>query len=531
VLPPDLYARCGLATVAAPGELAALAREWLAAHRGAVNRNLDPRHAEPEPLDELSRAALFASLRAKHCVSPCKPYLAAALDAIEAGTRCDLDAALAVESGLFSRLMFDENSRSKMGLFFLARSIGPSLVKIDPARVLPLPRVAVLGAGLMGRGIAQVTADGGVPTLLVDVDEADLAASKEALAGSLERLVRKGTWSGERLGALLGRIATTTDYGALADVPLVIEAVPEDLALKRTVLARVQAANPRAIFATNTSAIPVEDIAEGSPAAANVVGMHYFSPVPLMPLLEVIRGRETSHESVDTAVWLGRKQKKTCVVVASSPGFYTSRLFGSFVVTGFDLAERGADPWEIDRAALEAGFPRGPFYMFGAVGSLVVYHAGKFMAQRLPARHPLPASIEAVVGAGFTGAGKRSFYRDEEGMEPDREAAAHIAVRWEGPVPTREELRDALLLSMVSEAFQAFGEGVVGDLVSMDLAAALGVGFPDCWQGPVRYVGYKGVGAVVRRLGELHGKFGIPVLAPPVALLRMERFGIDGGLI
>ncbi|MBM4371732.1 MAG: hypothetical protein FJ098_08765, partial [Deltaproteobacteria bacterium] len=483
-----------------------------------------------DPLPAEQATKLFASLRRRHCTCPERPYLAAAVDAIEFGAGHGLRESLEREADLFVPLMFHPNSRNKIDLFFTTTAAGPRLVPTNPKNVRPVPRIAVLGAGLMGQGIAQITADAGTPVLLVDIERRFVDGAMDSITRSLDGLVAKGRWEEKRRAAVIAAIEGTTDYSRLAEVPLVIEAVPEDVEVKRRVLSQVQAVNPGIIFASNTSAIPMEDIAEGSVRPEMVVGMHYFSPVPLMALLEVVRGPGSSAEAVDTAVALGRRQKKTCVLVRSSPGFYTSRLFGQFVCMGFRLAELGADPFVVDSLAVEAGFPRGPLHMFGSVGGMVVYHAGRFMQERFPGRHPLPASLEKVALAGYTGAGRRSFYLDERGLEPDRSVLDHL-VRTPGlPVPDAREIKDMLLLGMVSEAFACLSEGVIDDFVTMDLAAVLGVGFPDCWHGPARFVSSAGVSRVVARLEALGQKFGIPALVPSRDLRTLVARGIEHGL-
>jgi 3-hydroxyacyl-CoA dehydrogenase/enoyl-CoA hydratase/3-hydroxybutyryl-CoA epimerase len=530
ILPPELYVKYGLVTVVLAEDLDAQAEKFIAENQGKKNRNFDPEYSEPEMLDKEKQSRLIEDFRSRYCMSPEKPYFRAAIEAIRSGLTIDLKEALKVEKSLFADLLFHENTRNKIDLFFLVTSLGPKFVRIDQKNVRQVKKIAVLGAGLMGQGIAQITADAGLEVHLIDIKEEFVESGIMKISEKLDELVKKGRWSLTRKESLMSRIKGGTDYAALGSMPLVIEAVFEDLQLKQRILKQVQDINPSIIFATNTSALPVEDIAEKSSNPSNVVGMHYFSPVPLMPLLEVVRGKQSSSESVATAVALGRMQKKTCVVVGSGPGFYTSRLFGAFVIAGFALAELGADPFHVDRIAMEAGFPRGPFYMFSSVGSMVVYHAGKFMAKRIPERHFMPESVSKVIDAGFTGAGKRGFYKDERGIEPEKEILQHILVQKDIKL-SDEDIRDALILSMVAEAFACLSEGIVNDFVTMDLAAALGVGFPDCWHGPSRYTNCMGVSNVIGRLTDLHQRLNIPFLKPAPELLRLKTWGVEKGLI
>ena len=219
----------------------------------------------------------------------------------------------------------------------------------------------------------------------------------------------------------------TTDYGRLKDIPLFIESVFEDLALKRKILAAVQEVNPDAIFASNTSTIPMADISSEAKGPDKVVGMHFFSPVPLMPLLEVVEGPGSSRQAVATAITAGKAMGKTVIAVGDGPGFYTSRTFGRYVLSGFTLAELGMDPWEVDLLAMKAGFPQGPLHIYGTAGGNVIYHAAGFMSDRLSDRFELPRSIVNMYNAGYVGAGQPCFYLDERKMTRNEAALNFIA--------------------------------------------------------------------------------------------------------
>jgi 3-hydroxyacyl-CoA dehydrogenase/enoyl-CoA hydratase/3-hydroxybutyryl-CoA epimerase len=272
----------------------------------------------------------------------------------------------------------------------------------------------------------------------------------------------------------------------------------------------------------------MQEIAAKSDRPEQVVGMHYFSPVPLMPLIEIIRGPQTSEIALATAVVAGQQQGKTCIVMGDGPGFYTSRTFGVYVMTGFYLAEMGIDPWEVDRLAMEAGFPQGPLHIYGTAGGNVIYHAGSYMKSKRPELMAVPESLVKMYEADYWGAGKPCFYK--EGV-PD-EAAKQFIVRNESlPTPEREEAKEMLLLGMVNQAFCCLDEGVVENYFSMDLAAVLGIGFPDCWHGPGRYVSQKGVKATLDALQRIYDKYGIAFFKPAKEFERLVACGVDSGLI
>ena len=292
------------------------------------------------------------------------------------------DEAVRHDVDLLVPLFANANSRNKIDLFFLASSVGPKLAKVDNRKAVAVDKLAIIGSGLMGSGIAQVAADSGIKTTLIDVDVETAQRAVEKIQKTLDDLVARGRWPQRRRDAAMANLSVSDDYSVLKDVPLVIECVFEDLQLKQTILAKVQEANPRAIFASNTSTIPMAEISGACSRPEQVVGMHFFSPVPLMPLLEVIEGPKSSPAAVATAVTLGRAMGKTVILVNDGPGFYTSRTFASYVIGGFRLAELGLSPWEVDRLALIAGFPQGPLHVYGTAGGNVVYHASQFLVSR-----------------------------------------------------------------------------------------------------------------------------------------------------
>ncbi len=503
------------------------ALEWLAENPTSSNRNLTL-PAVDNQTDEV-RQRLLDGYRERLTRSPYRPWFPALLDSIEQGLERTVEEAARADIPRFVELTGDLNSRNAIDFFFLNTSVAPKLARSRAEAVRPVDRLAILGGGLMGRGIAQVAADRGLDVALVDVDEDHLDAAVDDIGSTLGRLVKKGRWNADRRQRVLDRIHPTLDYDELAGVPLVIEAVFEDLDLKRRLLARVQEVDRDVIFASNTSTIPMAMIADGATAPEQVVGMHFFSPVPLMALLELIEGPQTSAEALSTAVAVGRAIGKTCITVGDGPGFYTSRTFGTYVLTGIALAELGLHPQEVDRIALAAGFPQGPLHVYGTAGGAVIYHASHFIAEHLP-HQPIPDTLENLFRAGYVGAGKPCFYTDPKGTRFD-DSVLELIARRDGPTPDEEDARDMLLLGMVNEAFRCVEEGVVRDMATLDIGAVLGIGFPQCWHGPARYLGQRGVRASRDRLAELFGRYDEPQLAPCRELDRLIACGIDCSLI
>ncbi len=466
----DDLADSGVFTICPAAELKSRSAKWIQGNQSIINRNYDPSYAEPEALSLEEKQTVLNRTRFRYTVSPYRPYLLAAIEALEAGLSLPFEDAVKKEVDLFVPLLFHENSLNKIDLFFLVTSLAPKLVRVDQSKAVNVDKIAVIGTGLMGQGIAQVGADKGIKTVLIDIDEARVRDSLQTITNSLEDLVAKGRWSKARKDTVLGNLSCTTDYSDLADVPLVIECVFENLELKKLILAQVQAVNPDAIFVSNTSTIPMAEISAGAKRPEQVVGMHYFSPVPLMPLLEVIQGPASSKAAVATAVTLGRAMGKTVILVGDGPGFYTSRTFGNFVMNGIRLAELGVSPWEIDLLALQAGFPQGPLHIYGTTGGSVIYHAGSFMAEKFPDRMDLPHTITRLYEGGYVGAGKPCFYIDSKKMTRD-ESVLELIVRTEGyPIPTDQEVKDVLLLGMVNEAFWCLSDGVPKTITAWTLA-------------------------------------------------------------
>ncbi len=527
----ETFAETSLFTLCEPGELTSKAMEWLQSNTGIVNRNYDPDHTEPDPLPDEEKQTILNKARFRYTICPHRTYLKAAIDALEAGIKLPFDEAARNEVDLFVPLFFTPGSRNKIDLFFLMTSIAPRLARTDRKVAINPERVVIIGAGLMGQGIAQVMADKGMKVTLIDRDEETTKSAVDAMEATLDGLVSRGRWPQARKDSVMGNIDWTTGYDVIKDAQLVIECVFENLDLKRDILKQVQDVNPDVIFASNTSTLPMQDIAAGAERPDQVVGMHFFSPVPLMPLLEVVRGPQSSPAAQATAVSVGRSIGKTVILVEDGPGFYTSRTFGQFVQNGFRLAELGISPWDVDMLAFQAGFPQGPLHVYGTTGGDVIYHAGKFMESRIPERMKMAPTLIKVHEAGYVGAGKPCFYVDNRKMIRDESILDHI-VKAEGlPVPDHEEAKDILLLGMVNEAFWCLNDGVLSDYYSMELGAVLGIGFPDCWHGPGRYAGYRGVSSVKNRLIELRDKFSMASLDPAPEFDRIIACGLERALV
>ncbi|MFQ5653822.1 MAG: 3-hydroxyacyl-CoA dehydrogenase family protein [Planctomycetota bacterium] len=276
-------------------------------------------------------------------------------------------------------------------------------------------KIAVVGAGTMGRGIAQVAVTQGIPTHLCDLNEVVLDEARQAMARGIDKGIEKGKIPPEARGRLAELLVTGTDVGAaVAGADLVIEAVPESLELKLGVLRTISTSAPSGcVLASNTSSLPITGLAAGVPAPSRFLGMHFFNPVPVMKLVEVVRGLETSEETVEAAVALARRLGKEPIVVNDSPGFATSRLGVAIGLEAIRMVESGvAGADEIDRA-MEIGYrhPMGPLRLTDLVGLDVRLAIAEHLQKELGERFRPPALLRKMVRAGRLGKKSgRGFY-------------------------------------------------------------------------------------------------------------------------
>jgi 3-hydroxyacyl-CoA dehydrogenase/enoyl-CoA hydratase/3-hydroxybutyryl-CoA epimerase len=445
-----------------------------------------------------------------------------AIDVVRDGLRLPLERALDLEAGAFSRLVVSDTARNLMSIFFRKNEVEARAAKIGRS-ARPVARVGVLGAGFMGAGIAQVLAEKG---LAVEMKDRDLAAVGRGLAFCdrrfRERVARRRMSDAERKTAL-GRIHGTVDYDGLRRVDVVIEAVFEDLAVKHAVIRETEAVAPAGVvFASNTSAIPIARLAEASRRPENVVGMHFFSPVHKMPLLEVIRHPRTSDEALATVVELGRKMGKTVIVVGDGPGFFTSRVLAPFLNEAAWLLAEGATIEQVDRAMTRWGWPVGPFALLDEVGLDVARHAGEVVESGLGARLRPPAALARMIEDGRLGrkAGRGFYlYPGKSGKgEKKVDDAVYRLLGWSPAEIADEEIVERCWLQMLGEAVRCMEEGIVRESADVDIGVIFGFGFPPFRGGLLREADRVGLPEVVARLEAYERRHGERFA--PAGLLR-----------
>jgi len=456
------------------------------------------------------------------------PAPPAALDAVEFGLKHGITAGLAHEAKGFGALAVTDVSRKLVGIFFAEQALKKDFGIDNPPPPAEVRRLGVVGSGFMGSGIAGTA----VTQAMVDVrlKDADLVHISKGIAAARavveERFRRRRItkYDRTRLLALVSGDAAFTGFGR-AD--LVIEAVFEDLKVKQAVLKDVEAViPPTAIFATNTSTIPIGDIASASSRPGQVIGMHFFSPVPRMPLVEIIPARHTAPATVSTTVAFGRRMGKTPVVVKDSPGFWVNRILGPYLCEAAHVLLGGSSIEDIDAALVQFGFPVGPIALLDEVGLDVAGHAGEVLYRAFGERLKPAPPLEAMVKAGRLGRKvAKGFYRYEGGKKRGVDETVYqlIGVHPNGG-PRAGEIVQRLSLAMVNEAAQALSEGVVRSPRDGDMAAVYGIGFPPFRGGPLKYADDLGAARVVEDLGRLAERLGSR-FAPCDALQQLARSG------
>jgi 3-hydroxyacyl-CoA dehydrogenase / enoyl-CoA hydratase / 3-hydroxybutyryl-CoA epimerase len=463
------------------------------------------------------------------------PALPAILDVLQTYASEGFEASKAVEARAFGELAVSPVARRLMDVFFATTALKKDKGVDDPnVELRPVQKVFVYGAGLMGSGIAYVSAvNANLHVRMKDKDDASVSHGLGAVTGILDERVKKKQMTRIERGQLLALVTTTTDDSGLATADLAIEAVFEDLPLKQKILSQFEEhAKPSAIFASNTSSIPIARIAEAAARPENVVGMHYFSPVHKMPLLEVVRTSKTDPSVVATAVAVGKKQGKTVIVVNDGVGFYTTRVLGPYLNEACWLLLEGAPVDVIDEAMVGWGFPVGPLNLLDEVGIDVAAHVGRVMLEAFGDRVEPPRAISAVMTDDRKGRkNEKGFYlygelakRAGKGKHVDPTIYAALGLekpRGKGRVSV-DDIQMRCALQFVNEALYCFGDGILRQARDGDVGAIFGLGFPPFRGGPFRFVDTMRPGALLRRMRQYqdaHGKR----FTPAPTLLEMAK--------
>ncbi|TXM66102.1 3-hydroxyacyl-CoA dehydrogenase [Methylobacterium sp. WL69] len=461
------------------------------------------------------------------------PAAKAILGAVYEGLQLPMDLALRVESRYFAKILRSTEAAAMIRTLFLSmgelnkgarrpKDVAPTSVK----------RIGVVGAGFMGAGVAYVSAQAGLDVVLVD-QSVEAAEKGKAYAHKLVTdQINKGRAKTADRDALLARITTSADYAALSACDLVIEAVFEDPAVKAEVIGKVESAiRPDAIFASNTSTLPITGLAKTASRPENFVGIHFFSPVEKMMLVEIIKGDQTGDTALATALDFVRAIKKTPIVVNDARGFFANRCVGAYLLEGHTMLNEGIPAAMIENAGRQAGMPVGPLSLTDEVAVDLALKIVKATEAQLGAHAIDPAQkallVRLVEGEGRLGRkNKRGFYDYPEGA-PKRlwpGLKDLQATRVDPDDVDFSELKQRLLVVQALEAARTVGEGVVTDPREADVGSILGFGFAPFTGGALSYIDFMGAKAFVALAQGLEAKHG-PRFAVPRTLLAMAERG------
>lgn len=452
------------------------------------------------------------------------------LQVIETGLAQGSSSGYDAEARAFGELAMTPQSQALRNIFFASTE-----VKKDPgsdAPPGPLNSVGVLGGGLMGGGIAYVTAcKGGLPVRIKDINVLGINHALKYSWDQLETKVRRRHIKASERDKQLALISGATDYRGFSHRDLVIEAVFEDLALKQQMVAEVeQNCASHTIFASNTSSLPISDIAAHAARPGQVIGLHFFSPVEKMPLVEVIPHAATSEQTIATTVKLAKKQGKTPIVVRDKAGFYVNRILAPYINEAIRMLTEGERVDAIDSALVKFGFPVGPVQLLDEVGIDTGTKIIPVLEAAYGERFSAPANVVSSIlnddrkgrknGRGFYLYGAKGR---KSKKQVDPAIYTLIGVQGQSRLSARQ-IAERCVMLMLNEAARCFDEQVIRSARDGDIGAVFGIGFPPFLGGPFRYMDSLGAGEVVAVLQRLALQYG-PRFTPCDALLQMAERG------
>jgi 3-hydroxyacyl-CoA dehydrogenase/enoyl-CoA hydratase/3-hydroxybutyryl-CoA epimerase len=465
-----------------------------------------------------------------------RAIMAAAIE----GAQVDFETASRIESRYLAQLVTGSNSKNMIQAFFFDLSaINGGSLRPEGIAKFTATKVGVLGAGMMGAGIAYSCARAGMEVVLKDVAQESADKGKAYSEGILSKAVERGKMDEAKKAEILGRITATTEAGDLKGCDLVIEAVFEDPSLKAKVFAEIQdVVKPDALLCSNTSTLPITELAEGVSRPDDFVGLHFFSPVDKMPLVEIIRGAKTNDTAVAKALDVVMQIRKTPIVVNDSRGFYTSRVIGTMVNEGLAMLGEGVHPMSVERAATQAGYPVGTLQLSDELNLELMAKIQKATIEAAArdgielAEHPGTKVVSAMIEKGRSGRlrGKGFYDYDESGRRgalwpglkelfPPNDEPADI-----------EDLKDRYLFIEAIETARCFEEGVIESAAAANIGSIMGIGYPALTGGTAQFMqGYdgptgQGLKAFVARAEELAEKYG-ERFAPTERLVEMAEKG------
>ncbi|HSU16176.1 3-hydroxyacyl-CoA dehydrogenase NAD-binding domain-containing protein [Longimicrobium sp.] len=450
------------------------------------------------------------------------------LEVIDRGLDKPVDAALELEAKAFGELAVTPEARALVHLFFTSTAAKNDPPVPEGTKPRDIGHIAVVGAGFMGAGIAAVSAESGIEVRLKDVKPEAAAKGLKTARDTLVKRAKRKRLKPYQVTAITDRVEATAEYTGFHTADVVVEAVFEEISLKHSVIREIeQHIGPDTVLGSNTSTIPIAKLAEASSHPEHVIGLHFFSPVDKMPLLEIITHPGTAPWVTATSHAYGKKIGKTPIVVNDSPGFFANRILSPYMAEAALLLDEGVRIEDIDGAMTGWGYPVGPITLYDEVGLDVAQKAGKIMAEAFADRMKPSAVIEKMTADGRLGRknGKGFFKYGEDGKKTEVDEAVYALIGAPAAKKMeRREIQERLGLMMVNEAVRTLEEGVLHSARDGDVGAVMGIGFPPFRGGPFWYVDTVGAADVVQRLRALEAKHG-PRFAPAKMLVDHAEGG------
>ena len=478
--------------------------------RQAINGDLDWKakrqpKLEPLKLSKIEAAMSFSIAKAMVMQTAGKHYPAplTAVKTIEAAAKYGREEALKLENQSFVPLAHTNEARALVGIFLNDQYVKGQAKKLTKDTETP-KQAAVLGAGIMGGGIAYQSAWKGVPVIMKDINDKSLTLGMNEAAKLLNKQLERGKIDGLKLAGVIGTIHPTLDYAGFERVDVVVEAVVENPKVKKAVLTETESrVRPDTVLASNTSTIPIGELASVLQRPENFCGMHFFNPVHRMPLVEIIRGEKTADSTIAKVVAWASKMGKTPIVVNDCPGFFVNRVLFPYFAGFSQLLRDGADFRKIDKVMeKQFGWPMGPAYLLDVVGIDTAHHAQAVMAEGFPQRmqKDYRDAIDALFDAGrFGQKNGQGFWRykaDSKGKPKKEEDSAVDDLLAGISQPKRdfsdEEIIARMMIPMVNEVVRCLEEGIIASPAEADMALVYGLGFPPFHGGAFRWLDTQG---------------------------------------
>ena len=446
------------------------------------------------------------------------------LDIVELGLSNGMTKGLQAEAEGFGELVVSPQAEQLIKLFFATNDLKKDTGVDKKVDIRETNKIGVLGAGLMGSGISYVSMQkAGVQVRLKDLNAEGLGRGVAYVGKLLDKQLKRRRISSLRRNQIRSKLTTTTDYRGFNNTDIVIEAVFEDLKVKQSMVSDVESLkqDKEIIFATNTSAIPIDQIAAKAKHPERVIGMHYFSPVEKMPLLEIITGSKTADWVTASCVEFGKQQGKTVIVVNDGPGFYTTRILVPYIMEGIHMITEGVSIEDVDQALVDFGFPVGPIVLLDEVGIDVGDHIVDTLHQSFGERAtPIPAMSRVIVDERKGRKNKKGFYdysSNSKVKKVDKSIYQVMEVNNPGSKTIApENIAERCVLMMLNEAAYCYGEKILRSARDGDIGAIFGLGFPPFLGGPFRYADNMGIQQVIDKLEALKTEHGERFTPAPI---------------